>query len=212
MFSGIVERTGKVVSIEEKGSGKSIKIYAGEKFRVKRGESVSVNGACLTVVSSKNGVITFDLSPETLKKTNLSLLCVGDFVNLERSLKLQGRISGHLVQGHVLATISVNKIEKMGKFARFEFELKDEIKKYVIEKGFVAIDGISLTVSKIKQKTFVVDIIPETMRITNLKYRKVGDKVNFEPDMFVKTISDLLPDLLRNFVPNLIVRRQKLIR
>jgi riboflavin synthase len=112
----------------------------------------------------------------------------------------------------VLTTISVNKIEKMGKFARFEFELKDEIKKYVIEKGFVAIDGISLTVSKIKQKTFVVDIIPETMRITNLKYRKVGDKVNFEPDMFVKTISDLLPDLLRNFVPNLIVRQRKLIR
>jgi riboflavin synthase len=212
MFSGIVERTGKVVSIEEKSRGKSIKIYAGKKFRVKRGESVSVNGACLTVVSSKNGVITFDLSPETLKKTNLSLLCVGDFVNLERSLKLQGRISGHLVQGHVLTTISVNKIEKMGKFARFEFELKNEIRKYVIEKGFVAIDGISLTVSKIKQKTFLVDIIPETMRITNLKYRKVGDKVNFEPDMFVKTISDLLPDLLRNFVPNLIVRRQKLIR
>jgi riboflavin synthase len=192
MFSGIVERTGKVLSFDKN----RIKIYAGKNFRVKKGESVSVNGACLTVVSSRQGILLFDLSPETLRRTNLSLVRRGDFVNLERSLKLGAGVSGHIVQGHVLTSILIKGIEKKGEFARFEFELKEEIEKYIIEKGFVAIDGISLTVSEIKSKTFVVDIIPETMRVTNLKYKKVGDKVNFEPDFFVKTIADLLPRYL----------------
>jgi|FaiFalFF_MnMetaG_3_1042247.scaffolds.fasta_scaffold01151_3 riboflavin synthase len=192
MFSGIVERTGKVLSFDKN----RIKIYAGKNFKVKRGESVSVNGACLTVISSRQGVLVFDLSPETLKRTNLSSVHPGDFVNLERSLKLGMGVSGHIVQGHVLTSILIKRIERIGEFAKFEFEIKEEIEKYIIEKGFVAIDGISLTVSEIKAKTFAVDIIPETMRVTNLKYKKVGDKVNFEPDFFVKTIADILPRYL----------------
>ncbi|MCS7214060.1 MAG: riboflavin synthase [Candidatus Calescibacterium sp.] len=195
MFSGIVEKVGIVKKIENQGS----KIFVGAGFSVKRGESVSVNGACLTVVSSKKGVLEFDLSPETLRRTNLKYCARGSAVNLERSLKLGDRISGHIVQGHILTTLKIISIESSGMFHRFEFEMKDEVKPYIIHKGYVAIDGISLTVSEILEKSFLVDIIPETYRITNLRFRKQNDEVNFEPDIIVKTIVDKI----REIVPNL---------
>lgn len=188
MFAGIVERTGVVKAVRDIPGGKKLFIKAG--FNAKRGESVSVNGVCLTVVRAKNGVLEFDLSQETLKRTNLGSCEIGSHVNLERSLKLGRGISGHMVQGHVLTTIRIISVKKTGDFHRFEFEMKDDIRNYIVHKGFVAIDGISLTVSEILQESFVVDIIPETYRITNLRFRKEGDEVNFEPDIVVKVIVD----------------------
>ncbi len=198
MFSGIVERTGTVISIYDiEGGGKRIQIDAGRNFHVKRGESVSVNGVCLTTISTRKNrknhyQIEFDISPETLKRTNLSYAKKGDKVNLERALRLSDRISGHFVQGHILTTVKIKDIIKRGDFARFEFELKENIKMYILEKSFVALDGISLTVSEVKGESFFVDVIPETWRITNLKYKRSGDEINFEPDIIVQSVVETL--------------------
>jgi len=204
MFSGIVEGTGKVERVYNFGDGKRIEIRVGKNFRVKSGESVSINGACLTVVSKKSEIITFDLSPETLERTNLKFLVPGDLVNIERSLKLSQGISGHIVQGHILTTLKILSISEGKEFRRFEFEIKPQVKKYIIHKGFVALDGISLTVSEIKKdgSSFFVDIIPETWKRTNLKAKKVGDEVNFEPDIIVKVIVDVFQDVIKSILAN----------
>lgn len=197
MFSGIVERTGIVRKILDlSGGGK--KIFVQAPLKVRLGDSISVNGACLTVCGFKNGILEFDLSPETLRRTNLRYCSVGDHLNLERSLKFNGTVSGHLVQGHILTTIKILSIKHKGDFREFEFEMKNEIKPYIIHKGFVALDGISLTVSEISRRSFSVQIIPLTYKITNLKFRKENDQVNFEPDMFVKTIVDRLVEMIKN--------------
>lgn len=199
MFSGIVEGVGKVKKVEDFGEGKRIYVKVWKGFRVKKGDSVGVNGVCLTLVSAKDDgrTLVFDLSPETLMRSNLKYLKRGDLVNIEKSLKLSSGVSGHLVQGHVLTTLKILGIYNSGgKFRRFEFELKPDIKRYVIHKGFVAIDGISLTVSELRKNSFFVDIIPETWKRTNLKAKKAGDEVNFEPDMIVKVVVDILPDIL----------------
>ncbi|GBD03877.1 Riboflavin synthase [bacterium HR19] len=199
MFSGIVETTGEVVDVKYlNGGGRQITVSV--NFNFKKGESVSINGVCLTVVSSNKNKVKFDLSPETLRRTNLRNIKVGDRVNVERALKLTDRISGHFVQGHVLTTLKILDIVRFGEFSRFEFQIKDEIRKYVIEKAFVAIDGVSLTVSEVRAKSFFADIIPETWKITNLRFRRVGDEVNFEPDIIVKVVADLLPDVLKSFL------------
>jgi riboflavin synthase len=199
MFSGIVEATGEVVDIKYlDGGGRQIAIST--NFNFKKGQSVSINGVCLTVVSSSKNKVKFDLSPETLRRTNLGSIKIGDYVNIERALKLTDRISGHFVQGHVLTTLKILDIVRFGEFSRFEFQMKDEIRKYIIEKAFVSIDGISLTISEVRENSFFVDVIPETWKITNLKFRKVGDEVNFEPDIIVKVVADLLPDILKSFL------------
>ncbi len=201
MFSGIVEGTACVICVEKKGEGKEILLSFPKRLRdVKVGDSISVNGVCLTVTSKREKknqtIMKFDLSPETLSRSNLKFIKEGDFVNFERALRLNQGISGHLVQGHVLSTLKIVEISRKNQeseFLRFGFEIKPEIRKYVIEKSFVAIDGISLTVSEIKDESvFFVDIIPTTLKLTNLRFRKEGDEVNFEPDIIVKTVVDTL--------------------
>lgn len=194
MFSGIVEKTGVVKSLVDIPGGKRLTIET--DLKVRKGQSVSVNGVCLTVTRLKSKILEFDLSQETIDRTNLKYCTKGTHVNLERALKFGDRVSGHLVQGHVLTTIGIVSIDRRGDFHRFEFEMKDDIKSYIVHKGSVAIDGISLTVSDVLEKSFIVDIIPETYRITNLKFRKVGDEVNFEPDMFVKIVVDKVFQIL----------------
>jgi len=186
MFTGIIEDLGKIREISEK------QIVIETVLEVKLGDSVSVNGACLTVKDvrqeNKKFVFSADISKETYNRTNLRFLKQNNFVNLERAMLTNGRLAGHFVLGHVDTIIKILSIET----ELFVFELPKEYKKYVVEKGSVAIDGISLTVAKKYDDRFYVAVIPYTFENTNLKYKKVGDYVNLEVDILAKYIEILL--------------------
>lgn len=190
MFSGIVEGTAKVVSKRIKNYGMEVSVKSKILRDIKPGDSIAVNGVCLTATKIRDNIFSFDISPETIKRTNLSYLKTGEDVNIERPVRADSRLSGHIVQGHVDCTLKILSISKFGDFYRFEFSQPHE-SVFIIEKGFVAIDGISLTVSEIKQKSFIVDIIPTTYNVTNLKSRKVKDIVNFEADITLKFLKKL---------------------
>lgn len=192
MFTGIVEDIGKVAVARRDGKGLVLGITPQKLKLPGEGESVSINGACLTVVKERAGNTIFEVSPETLSRTNLNTLKMGDWVNLERALPIDGRFSGHIVQGHVDTTLSIVRIKK-GRFLRFAFSMPPgDLSNYVVSKGFVCIDGISLTVSEVEKDMFWVDIIPITFSHTNLKFRRVGDRVNFEADIVLKFIKRLV--------------------
>jgi riboflavin synthase len=152
------------------------------------GASVAVNGACLTVVKKLKNGFTVDVSPETLRRTNLATLKVGSLVNLEQPMRLQERLGGHLVTGHVDGVATVAAIAKEGEFTIFTFRLPVQLGALVVSKGSVAVDGISLTVNDCHSKSFSVAIIPFTLQHTNLQGRRVGDKVNIETDLIGKYV------------------------
>jgi|Deesub1362A_J573_1020465.scaffolds.fasta_scaffold04596_3 riboflavin synthase len=191
MFTGLVETTGKVVSLQQGGRGLDLLLRPSGSFEVNKGDSVCVNGVCLTVVKH-NGEIGFNISPETLKTTNLGSLRVNDIVNLERALRVGDRIGGHIVTGHVDGTGTVVQKIRQGEYTVFTFETSREILKYIIKKGSVAVDGISLTVVDLEEKSFRVAIIPHTLAVTNLSYRKIGDTVNIEVDIIGKYIEKFI--------------------
>ncbi len=149
------------------------------------GESVAVNGCCLTVVDASNG-LRFDLSPETLSRTSLGSLGTGSTVNLERAMRADGRFGGHIVQGHVDTTGTVVSITPSDNSTVFRFQAPPEWAKYMIDKGSITIDGISLTIVDLTGTTFDVWVIPHTLQETNLGQRKIGDKVNLEFDVIAK--------------------------
>jgi len=184
MFTGVIEELGKVLSIK---SNKLI-LEVPQSFikDIKIGDSISVNGACLTVI--RLAPLTFEVSFETLKKTNLGLLKKGDIVNLEKALKIGDRLDGHLVMGHVDTTIKIKNIQKEKEFYKFSFEIPHGFEKYIVYKGSVAIDGISLTVANLEKTFFEVSVIPHTYENTNLKYKQAGDICNFEADIFGKYV------------------------
>jgi riboflavin synthase len=186
MFTGIIEDLGKIREISEK------QIVIETILEVNLGDSVSVNGVCLTVKDvrqeNKKFVFSADISKETYNRTNLRFLKQNNFVNLERAMLSNGRLAGHFVLGHVDTIIKILSIET----ELFVFELPKEYKKYVVEKGSVAIDGISLTVAKKYDDRFYVAVIPYTFENTNLKYKKVSDYVNLEVDILAKYIENLL--------------------
>ncbi|MFB6209118.1 MAG: riboflavin synthase [Candidatus Nanohaloarchaea archaeon] len=187
MFTGLVERTGWIVSIREAGEGKRIEIEAGEFFAdVDKGESISVSGACLTVEEFTDSGAIFFLAEETLDRTWFSELSAGDELNLEKSLTPADRMGGHYVQGHVDDTSRILEVEEMKEGWNLRFSIPGEVSEYIVEKGFVAIDGISLTVSDVGEESFEVTIIPETWDITNLSTRETGDSVNIEADIMAK--------------------------
>ncbi len=188
MFTGLVEETAKVLETS------SNKLRVKSSLEVKIGDSVSVNGACLTVVSLGSGAIEFDVSEETLRRTNIKFLKRGDFVNLERALKLGERLGGHIVQGHVDTTFKISAKIKKGSFWRFGFTVNRAYKKYIFEKASIAIDGISLTISQVAGNTIFTDVIPHTYASTNLKFRKVGELVNVEFDVLSKIVEALIRD------------------
>jgi riboflavin synthase len=156
------------------------------------GASVAVNGACLTVVKKTRGAFTVDVSPETLRRTNLDRLAVGSMVNLEQPMRLQERLGGHLVTGHVDGLGTVTSIKKAGEFTLFSFRLPHVLAALLVSKGSVAVDGISLTVNQCRAATFSVAIIPFTLRHTNLRARRVGDKVNIETDLIGKYVQNFM--------------------
>ncbi len=191
MFSGIVERTARLVDVAESESLRRLTIDCALDD-LKHGESIAINGVCLTVANVSGSRITFDAVAETLSKTNLSLLGVGDIVNVERSLGVGDRIDGHFVQGHIDGTARlVNKFVD-GNDWRLQLEVPPALAKYLVPKGSVALDGVSLTVASVHDRLFDVAVIPTTLKITNLPTRNVGWPFNFEADMIVKAISRVL--------------------
>lgn len=194
MFSGIVERTGEVIGLEKIKSGARLTVDAGSVAEgIKLGDSVAHNGCCLTVSAIDENRLSYDLLEETLRATNLGTLKVGDAVNLERSLAVGDRIGGHFVTGHIDGTVRITRWEKQdGGDYTLEVEVPESCERYLVPKGCIALDGMSLTVGQIKDRIFNVWIIPHTREVTSLKYRNVGDLLNIEFDMLAKYTEKLL--------------------
>ena len=188
MFTGIIEEVGRATSVKPK----SLTIEAGDVLQgMEAGWSINVNGVCLTVTGFDANSFSVDIMPETIKRTNLGLLRVGDKVNLERALALGGRLGGHLVQGHIDDTGKVASITWEGEAMVVGFEAPPEVMRYVVEKGFIAVDGISLTVVTRDSNSFEVSVVDYTRWHTNLGNRRAGDTVNLEVDIIAKYVEVL---------------------
>jgi riboflavin synthase len=191
MFTGLVETLGKITSLKNTGKGIRFSLKPLSDFEVALGDSIAVNGICLTVTAHK-GDISFDVSPETLRSTNLGELNISDNVNLERALRLSDRLGGHMVTGHVDNTGTIiNKISA-GDYTFYSFECPPDILRYVVKKGSIAVDGISLTVVEIDSRSFSVAIIPHTFTATTIGDKGVGDRVNLEVDIIGKYVEKFL--------------------
>ena len=188
MFTGIVEEIGKVNS----ASSRTLVIAAGNILpRVKLGGSIAVNGVCLTITSFDTNSFSVDIMPETIERANLGLLSAGDRVNLELPLALGGQLGGHLVQGHVDATGKVASVTWDGDAMIIEFKAPQEIMRYTVEKGFIAVDGVSLTVMTKGTSSFQVSVVDYSRRHTILGDRQVGNLVNLEVDIIAKYVEQL---------------------
>jgi riboflavin synthase len=189
MFTGLIEGTGRLKTIEPRGQDMRLSIQASfdlEGFQT--GESVAVDGVCLTMVSWKARAFTVDVSQETLSRTTLGQRYVGDEVNLERALRLGDRLGGHLVNGHVDGKARVMSRKQRGDSLVFAFEVGAELGRYIIEKGSVAVNGVSLTVNRCDEQSFDVNIVPHTARVTTIGSLRVGDEVNIEVDIIGKYV------------------------
>ena len=198
MFSGIVSHTSEIQDIKKKKDYWNLCIKLPSKFNSKlnKGASVSVNGVCLTYTGESKKYLTFDVINETLKITNLSKLRKGSIVNLERSLKFSSEIGGHLMSGHIQTTSEVIEIKKSQNTALIKFSISSRFKDYINEKGYVGINGCSLTISKKNKANFCVNLIPETLAMTNLNKLRVGSLVNLELDQNTVTIVDTVKSIL----------------
>ncbi len=189
MFTGIIETTGKVASTTTVAGGRRITIDAGILASdAKLGASIAINGVCLTITSIDNSRLGFDVITETLDRTNLGSLKTGSNVNLERALKPESRMDGHFVQGHVDGIAKVVKKIASDKEWVLWLQSDETVRDFVIPKGSIAIDGISLTIAKVEGDTFSVAIIPTTLEHTNLSERSIGDRVNIESDIVARTV------------------------
>ena len=195
MFTGIIEEIGSVASVEpsENGAGARIKIRAQKILQgTKAGDSIAVNGVCLTATSLGADFFTADVMVETLRRSNLGSLAVGSKVNLERAMAADGRFGGHIVSGHIDGTGTISETEREGNAVWVYVSAPKEILDLIVQKGSIAIDGISLTVAKLEAARFAVSIIPHTGEETTLLSKKVGDKVNLENDIVGKYVQRLL--------------------
>ena len=193
MFTGLIEDVGTIggLRLQQKSAVLTVKTKLPVRSMA-RGASVAVNGACLTVVKKGLRSFTVDVSPETLQRTSLETLTIGSMVNLERPMRLADRLGGHLVTGHVDGVGAVAAIEKQGEFTIITFEVPAPLGALLVPKGSVAVDGISLTVNVCRKQRFSVAIIPFTLRHTNLRARRVGDKVNIETDLIGKYVQSFM--------------------
>ena len=197
MFTGLIETICTVKSVRRSAGSMVLTIDLGVLAdESKTGDSIAINGACLTIAKLQGSLASFDVSAETLAKSTLGKLKPSSEVNIERSLKANDRFGGHFVLGHVDGTATVDAIDKSGKFANIKFAAKAELLEAIVVKGSVAVDGISLTIAAIDIKSFGVSIIPETLKRTTLGKAKIGDCVNIETDIIVKTIKRQLDEIL----------------
>jgi riboflavin synthase len=193
MFTGIVEETGKVLAFEPKAEAWSLAIAAGATLAdLSVGDSIAVNGCCLTVAEFDPTSMRFDVLEETRRLTNFSVLRTGALVNLERSLRFGGKIGGHFVTGHIDALGRVELFEARGKDYYLRIGLPGGLTRYLVHKGSIAIDGISLTIADVTENGFAVWIIPHTLAVTNLREKQTEDPVNLEFDLLGKHVEKLL--------------------
>ncbi len=196
MFTGIVEEVGRVESMEAPQAPRNISTLTVEAEAaladLKLGGSIAINGTCLTVVSIDEGGFSVELAPETLRRTNLGRLTQGMPVNLERPLAASGRLGGHIVQGHVDGTGSLTSMVEEGDSVIMGFEAPERLMPYIVAKGFIAVDGASLTVVGKGTTSFTISVIPYTLENTIFKERQLGDMVNLEVDVVAKYIESLL--------------------
>ena len=189
MFTGIIQELGKA----KESDNSSLSVEATTSLEgLREGDSIAVNGTCLTVKAIGEGYFSVDTMPETLRRTSLGLLKPGNPVNLEKALTLSSPLGGHFTQGHVDATGTLASIQPEGDAHLMKFQAPPQVLKYVVEKGFIAVDGISLTVVECDAATFVVSVVKYTLEHTNLGHRKPGDVVNLEVDILAKYVEKLL--------------------
>lgn len=194
MFTGIVQQTGQITNIEKTGEGKRITIKSNKFFEdSETGNSINVSGTCLTIeeIHSENKA-KFFLAEETLELTWFKNILVDDKVNLEQSLTPKDKMGGHIVQGHIEDAVKIKEIESLEEGWNITFEKPKDLDKYIVHKGFIAIEGISLTITEDNKDSFSVTIIPETWKVTNLSEKEEGDLVNIETDMMGKYVEKMM--------------------
>lgn len=193
MFTGIIEEIGHIQGLRKGGKSSVLSIGAEEIMQdIRLGDSIAVNGVCLTVTSFSQSGFTADVMHETLDRSSLGNLHIGSPVNLERALPANGRLGGHIVSGHIDGTGTISAIQKDDNAVWYTIKTNDRILRYVIEKGSIAIDGISLTVAKVQKDSFSVSIIPHTAKNTILPQKHIGDTVNLENDCIGKYVERLM--------------------
>jgi len=192
MFTGIIVGTGKVTKLDQKTKNRSaiqMTVNLGKYAKgLKIGQSVAINGVCLSATKISNNNCVFEMIDETTKKTDLGNVKAGSTVNVERSLKVGDRLEGHFVLGHIDGVATITKIEKKPKEVKIWFKIPKKLTKYVVKKGSIALDGISLTLVDVKKDIASVCLIPHTINVTNFKSKKIGDKLNIETDVLGKYI------------------------
>ena len=197
MFTGLVQECGSITQVELSPAGAKLTLEAPKlAASAQLGDSIAVNGCCLTVAAKPEGRLRFDLLAETLRCTNLGSLRTGSFVNLEPALAATDKLGGHFVQGHVDCTAEVLSFEPAGADYRLEIALPEEKARYVVHKGSIAVNGISLTVAELLPSSFVLWIVPHTLSVTQLRQCRVGDTVNLEFDLLAKYVERLMGDRL----------------
>jgi len=190
MFTGIIKDTGKVAGIKRKS--RSMEITIKGNLKLSEGDSVSVNGICLTVKAKNGNRLIFDISNETLERSNIDKIRIGNVINLEPAITPEDMLSGHIVQGHIDGTGKIKVMRKTGDNIYLKIALPKNIMAYIVEKGSIAVDGISLTVASIENDGIGIAVIPYTIENTNLKYRNKGDVVNIETDIIGKYIKKFM--------------------
>jgi riboflavin synthase len=189
MFTGLIEATGRVERVTPTDRGRALRIVTELGRELSLGESVAVNGVCLTVIERDDEHFAVDVSPETLRVTTVGEWVAGRVVNLERSLRAGDRFGGHFVQGHVDAIGRIRAWRDEGEFRRLELELPDQVTPHVISRGSIAVDGISLTVAELGTRDIAIQIVPFTLAHTSLRMAREGDAVNLEADMIGKYVA-----------------------
>ena len=193
MFTGIIEERGILQEVQRSVNCAKVTIQAKKVLEeIKLGDSIAVNGICLTVTSFTKDIFTANVMPETWKRCSISQLSKGQLVNLERAMPMNGRFGGHIVSGHIDGIGKIQGMKREENAVLYEILAEEKILRYVIEKGSIAIDGISLTVTNVTDKSFSVSVIPHTVQNTNLKERKKGEFVNLEADCIGKYVSKFL--------------------
>jgi riboflavin synthase len=193
MFTGIIEEVGEIAEITDSGSFRTVRVRARRILDgIQAGASISVNGVCLTARTIHNDGFTADLSHETLERTSLKVLAAGSLANLERPMRADGRFDGHIVQGHVDGVGRIREFTRKGDDYRLEVEFPESALRYIVEKGSISVDGISLTIARVKPYVFEVAIIPHTFDNTNLQRAQSGDPVNLEFDVIAKYVERML--------------------
>jgi riboflavin synthase len=192
MFTGIVEHRGSVVSVERADGAMRLVVDPGPITGIPIGGSVAVNGVCLTAVDVPEGQVAFDLVAETLDRSTLGRLQPGDPVNLERPMPADGRFDGHIVQGHVDGVGEIRAVEPAGEGKWMRVQVPDDLARYLVEKGSVTVDGVSLTVAAIDGSEIEIALIPHSLEVTTLGLRTVGEKVNLEIDVLAKYVEKLM--------------------